>query len=308
MERPPDPERLCIGYHLSAATLSMLRASAGRRNTELDQHILPSSGVYTSHEALHLPFETSMTRYGYNTSAHMLWIGERTRFIDGAHVEYMRGLRNPVGIKIGPDSNPRDIVDVLEVLNPQRIVGKVVLITRLGHRNVNEKLPALIQTTAKFGHFPVWFCDPCHGNTVVTPSKIKTRVVEDILAELKATHIVHLKNGSRLGGIHLEQTGEADITECVDNRKQDLASCKFPEYRSLCDPRLSKQQAEDVVAAYTEFSREISRSDEFKSFPVARIEPFTNEVAIWQDDLSKALTDSRDLNGRRDGMMLEIAA
>lgn len=242
-----------MGYHFSAVTLSVLRASRSRNENAMDAAIRPSSGVFTSHEALHLPLETSMTRRGYNTSAHMLWIGERTRQISGAHVEYMRGLRNPIGIKVGPSTSPTGIIELLDKLNPHKMVGKNVMITRLGSKNVKDKLPALLKAVQASGHLPVWLCDPCHGNTHATPSGVKTRFVEDMLDELKTTFMVHAEQGSTLGGIHLEETGEDDVTECIERCRVSLDTAELPEYRTLCDPRLSRRQGIEFVRSYTNF-------------------------------------------------------
>jgi 3-deoxy-7-phosphoheptulonate synthase len=244
-----------MGYHFSAVTLSVLRAARGRSENPMDIAIQPSSGIFTSHEALHLPLETSMTRRSYNTSAHMLWIGERTRSIGGAHFEYMRGLRNPVGIKVGPSASPAGIVELLDGLNPYKIVGKNVIITRLGWKNVKDKLPALVKAVQASGHVPVWLCDPCHGNTQTTPSKFKTRVVEDMLEELQMTYMVHTGQGSILGGIHLEETGEDDVTECIERSRVSLDNAEFPNFRSLCDPRLSRSQGIEFVRSFADFVR-----------------------------------------------------
>jgi 3-deoxy-7-phosphoheptulonate synthase len=237
----------------------MLRAESGQPRTEIERFTLPSSGVFTSHEALHLPLESTMTRFGYNTSAHMLWIGERTRQLDGGHVEYLRGVKNPVGVKLGPTTNPSDLIEMLDKLNPRGTVGKIILITRMGAKNVEDKLPALIREIKKSNHVPVWLCDPCHGNTVSTPSKVKTRIVEQMLEELKLTHLIHAENDSQLGGIHIEQTGEADVTECLDSYGQDLSQAQFPEYRTLCDPRLSKSQAMFLIREYVHFAKALAQ-------------------------------------------------
>ena len=245
-----------MGYHLAAVTMSVLR---GERNSEREVAGLvpPSSSVYISHEALNLPLETAMTRYGYNTSAHMLWLGERTRSLDGAHVEYMRGVRNPIGLKIGPSASASEVVELLSIINPQKVVGRIALITRLGSHNVEDKLPSLLKAVRDSGHLPVWLCDPCHGNTVTTPSKVKTRIVDEMIAEVKTSHLVHLEHGSRLGGIHIEQTGE-DVTECVECDRTGLHEAEFPEYRSLCDPRLSGKQAMKFISSYIDFVQGLS--------------------------------------------------
>ena len=248
-----------MGYHVAAVTMSVLRG-AGKGKREIASLIPPSSSVYISHEALNLPLETAMTHYGYNTSAHMLWLGERTRSLDGAHVEYLRGVRNSIGLKIGPTASPSELVELLSTIDTQKSIGKVAIITRLGSHNVKDKLPSLLQAVQHSGHEPVWLCDPCHGNTVTTPSKVKTRIVEEMIAEVKATHLVHLEQGSRLGGIHIEQTGE-DVTECIECDRTTLGEAEFPEYRTLCDPRLSGKQAMKLINSYTDFVRRLSTAN-----------------------------------------------
>lgn len=252
-DRTPNPERLLMGYHLAAVAMNVLR-SGHQEAGAVNNAVRPSSDVYTSHEALHLPLEAALTHNGYNTGAHMLWIGERTRGLDGAHVEYMRGLKNPVGVKLGPTTCPKELIKVLDVLNPDKITGKNTLITRFGAKKVEQALPALIKAVQASGHKPVWICDPCHGNTVTTASKVKTRIYEDILHEIKMVHKVHLENGSRLGGIHLEETGEEDVTECIECSRTTLDTAKFPEYRTMCDPRLSGLQAKSIVREFCDFA------------------------------------------------------
>lgn len=251
-DRRPDPNRLLLGYFYAAASQNTIR------------HILaPSVGVtsksssaatlYSSHEALHLPYEASLTRDHYNLSATTIWLGERTRQRDGAHVEYARGLRNPVGVKIGPTATPAEVVALLSVLAPDQMQhGKITIITRMGHGKVVTVLAPIIRAVQLSGHVPIWMCDPCHGNTIVTQSGIKTRRARDMLLELQETYLAHRSLGSHLGGIHLEQTGE-DVTECLDNDhlgdEDDLKSC----YKSLCDPRLSRDQALTLVTDFAKF-------------------------------------------------------
>ncbi|KAF4333984.1 DAHP synthetase [Fusarium beomiforme] len=211
-ERKPDPKRLLLGYFYASATQNTIR------------HILSPPGqtlnkchLYTSHEALHLPYESALTNDSYNLSATTVWLGERTRQLDGAHVEYVRGLRNPIGVKIGPTATVADVVALLNTLSPDTAqCGKVTIITRMGHSKVRKVLPAIIRAVQLSGHVPIWMCDPCHGNTFATSSGIKTRKVDDMLKELQETYIAHKNLGSHLGGIHLEQTG-SDVTECLDD-------------------------------------------------------------------------------------------
>ncbi|KAL2812986.1 hypothetical protein BJX63DRAFT_443243 [Aspergillus granulosus] len=239
-DRAPDPTRLLSGYFHAAVSHNTIRH-------------LPCPTIYTSHEALHLPYEASLSREDYNLSATTIWLGERTRQLDGAHVEYARGLRNPIGVKVGPTATAEEIVAILDVLSPDRVpAGKVTLITRLGHKRVHSVLPALIRAVQLSGHVPVWMSDPCHGNTWTTEDGHKTRRVGDMLQELKETYVVHRQLGSHFGGIHLEQTGEA-VTECLDEvhvtDPDDLAN----GYTSLCDPRLSVDQALDIVREFADF-------------------------------------------------------
>ncbi|KAI9785435.1 MAG: hypothetical protein M1816_000404 [Peltula sp. TS41687] len=214
-KRLPDPRRLLIGYHLAAATLEHLNILEPTLvSTSSTTGIIPSRKLYSSHEAFHLPLESALTRGRYNTSAEFLWIGERTRSIDGAHVEYLRGLRNPIGVKIGPSMDPDTLIALLDVLNPSRNdTTTTTLITRLGACNVDIALPKLISAVQASGHNPLWMCDPCHGNTITTSRGVKTRILETILADITQTWIIHQRCNSHLGGLHLEQTGE-DVTEC----------------------------------------------------------------------------------------------
>ena len=204
-----------------------------------------------------------MTKGGYNTSATVVWLGERTRQLTGAHVEYLRGLSNPVGIKIGPNADPNEVVELLDVLSPnKKQAGKVTIITRCGAGKAQEKLPNIVRAVKNSGHIPVWVSDPCHGNTIATSQGIKTRKLETILQELKETFLVHQQEGTHLGGIHLEQTGE-EVTECLDTDGSTLKEAQQseslePNYRSLCDPRLSANQAMKVVSQLVDFIQKSS--------------------------------------------------
>ncbi|KAL7811022.1 DAHP synthetase [Trichoderma aethiopicum] len=253
--RQPDPNRLLLGYFYAAASQNTIR--------HVSTHNSSSSGaagktpgksfLYTSHEALHLPYESALTRDRYNLSATTIWLGERTRQLDGAHVEYARGLRNPIGVKVGPTATADEVVAILNALSPDRSqCGKITIITRMGCGKVRSVLPPIIRAVQLSGHVPIWMSDPCHGNTFATSKGVKTRRAEDLLQELKETYIAHRSLGSRLGGIHLEQTGE-DVTECLDGQtntcEEDLGQC----YQSLCDPRLSNEQALWLVKQFGEF-------------------------------------------------------
>lgn len=206
---------------------------------------------YTSHEALLLPFEEALTRPGfhdepYNLGAHFLWAGYRTTQADGAHVEYLRGIRNPIGVKVGPSNSREDLAALLRILDPQRRPGHVTLITRLGEKKIADLLPAIIETVQKTGHPVLWSCDPMHGNTEITRDGRKTRRLESVFSELEQTFSIHTQMGTCLGGVHFELTGEA-VTECIGGSsgvtESDLSQC----YETACDPRLNGAQALELA-------------------------------------------------------------
>ena len=214
--------------------------------------------IFTSHEALLLPYESFLTRGRYCTSAAFLWVGERTRQLDGAHIEFLRGLRNPIGMKISGNIAPDELVACLDRLCPLKGAdpGRVTLITRCGAGKVAGVLPRLIRAVQESGHRPVWMCDPCHGNTVTaTEEKIKTRCTITMLDEITQTYATHAANGSRLDGLHIEQTGE-DVVECVEHTAVGKADLSLgANYRTLCDPRLSREQALVLVERFVDFVR-----------------------------------------------------
>lgn len=212
--------------------------------------------VFTSHEGLFLHYEEALTKpwrlentrdpneptKWFNSSAHFVWIGDKTRQLDGAHVEYFRGLENPIGIKIGPSIKIDEIFPLLEILNPEKEIGKVTLITRLGEDKVPEILGELIETVKGSGHTVVWQCDPLHGNTRNTSDGIRTRSFESILNEVIMTMDIHQEHGSHLGGIHLEMTPD-DVVECVGGSEGWTDSQLGGKYLTRCDPRLNGMQA-----------------------------------------------------------------
>ncbi|CAG8368830.1 unnamed protein product [Penicillium salamii] len=226
-----------------------------------------TADIFTSHEGLSLEYEQSLTRQlrhpstaetgYYATSGHFLWIGDRTRQLDGAHVEFFRGIANPVGIKIGPSMAPDELVRLLDVVNPDREVGKVTLISRYGAAKIAGFLPAHIAAVQASGHLPVWQCDPMHGNTQSTPSGVKTRHFTDILSELKQALEIHRAAGSFLGGMHLELTGEA-VTECVGGAAGLTEDGLGERYTTFCDPRLNEKQALELAFLVAGFYREES--------------------------------------------------
>ncbi|HEX5749890.1 MAG TPA: 3-deoxy-7-phosphoheptulonate synthase class II [Archangium sp.] len=203
---------------------------------------------YTSHEGLNLHYESAQTRQvpwrpgWYDLTTHLPWIGERTRALDGAHVEFFRGIRNPVGVKLGPSVSPEDAVQLAERLNPENEPGKLVLITRMGAQKVTDALPPVVEAMRKAGRLVLWVCDPMHGNTVSTSSGIKTRNFDDVLHEVEQSFDVHEKLGTHLGGVHFELTGE-DVTECMGGAVGITERDLERNYATLCDPRLNYRQA-----------------------------------------------------------------
>lgn len=207
---------------------------------------------YVSHEALILPYEEAMTRfvpqYGrwYNLSAHMVWIGERTRQLDGGHVEYCRGIGNPVGVKISADSDERDVAQLIGALNPHHEAGKIILITRLGAERVKHKLPHLLAAVRETGCPVTWIVDPMHGNTERTDDGRKTRDFAKIAKEVEQTFAVHHGAGSELGGVHLEMTHD-DVTECIGGSQDLNAGDLNRRYETWCDPRLNGLQSLELA-------------------------------------------------------------
>ncbi|PWY93490.1 phospho-2-dehydro-3-deoxyheptonate aldolase, class II [Aspergillus sclerotioniger CBS 115572] len=192
----------------------------------------------------------------YATSSHFLWIGDRTRQLNGAHVEFFRGIVNPIGIKIGPSMTPEELIQLLDIVNPSHEIGKVTLISRYGASKIAQYLPGHIAAVQASGHLPVWQCDPMHGNTQSTPSGVKTRHFSDILSELKQALEIHRAAGSFLGGMHLELTGEA-VTECVGGAGGLTEEGLSERYTTFCDPRLNEKQALELAFLVAGFYREI---------------------------------------------------
>ncbi|KAI8628886.1 phospho-2-dehydro-3-deoxyheptonate aldolase-like protein [Xylariaceae sp. FL1651] len=252
--------------------LRFMRTIGADRSPKLD-----TIDLFTSHEGLLLEYEENLTRLMdvpasaevpptsnaaaagtapssepqkqyYNTSAHFLWIGDRTRQIDGAHVEFFRGIANPIGVKVGPSTPTSDLLELLRTLNPSREVGKITLITRYGASRVHELLPSHIRAVegSEYKGTVIWQCDPMHGNTRSTGTGIKTRRFDDVFSELQETLKIHKDEGSYLGGVHLELTGDA-VTECLGGSEgldeDDLST----NYTSFCDPRLNERQALELA-------------------------------------------------------------
>ena len=218
---------------------------------------LRTVNFYTSHEALHLPYEEAMTRVDsttgehHDTSAHFLWIGDRTRQIDGAHVEFCRGIKNPIGIKCGPSLDPKELIKLIEVLNPEDEAGRITLIARFGHDKVEKFLPKLIQAVKKSNKKVIWSCDPMHGNTIKSTTGFKTRPFKDIISEVKSFFDVHQGEGTYAGGLHIEMTGK-NVTECIGGAQNITDKDLSSRYHTHCDPRLNANQAIELAFLISE--------------------------------------------------------
>jgi 3-deoxy-7-phosphoheptulonate synthase len=216
--------------------------------------------LFTSHEALILQYEEALTRQDsltgewYDCSAHMVWIGERTRTLSDAHVEFFRGIRNPIGCKVGPTTTPAEIVALCEALDPDREPGRLTLISRMGAGKVTDVLPALVGAVRTAGHPVVWACDPMHGNTFTSSTGHKTRHLEDVLDEIAGFFAVHREIDSWPGGIHVELTGD-DVTECLGGSFEIAEPDLHSRYETMCDPRLNAQQALDLAFRTAELLR-----------------------------------------------------
>ncbi|MBI1844460.1 MAG: 3-deoxy-7-phosphoheptulonate synthase class II [Actinobacteria bacterium] len=215
---------------------------------------------YTSHEALILGYEEALTRQDsltgdwYDCSAHMLWIGERTRDPEGAHVEFLSGVGNPIGCKIGPTVTTDEIIELCGRLNPERTPGRLTLISRMGADHVGENLPPLVRAVRDAGHPVVWACDPMHGNTFTSDSGHKTRHLDAVLAEISAFFAVHRAEGTWPGGVHIELTGE-NVTECLGGAEEILDAHLDQRYETMCDPRLNARQSLDLAFQLAELLR-----------------------------------------------------
>ena len=221
----------------------------------LDSKTLPqltTASFFTSHEALLLNYEEAFTRKNkdngkfYDLSAHMLWIGDRTRNPDEAHVEFMRGISNPVAFKVGPSISREDLLRLLDILNPHNEAGKVTLISRMGASKVEQFLPPLVEAVKRSGKSVIWSCDPMHGNTIKSSNGYKTRKFDDILSEIKSFFKVHRNLGTYAGGVHFEMTGQ-DVTECLGGNQQISEINLQDRYHTHCDPRLNSSQSVELA-------------------------------------------------------------
>jgi 3-deoxy-7-phosphoheptulonate synthase len=219
-----------------------------------DQNVrqMNETDFFTSHEALLLPFEEAMTRVDsttgehHDTSAHFVWIGDRTRQPDGAHVEFCRGIKNPIGLKCGPSLKPEELIKLCNILNPENESGRITLISRFGADNVEKFLPKLIRAVKKEGLKVVWSCDPMHGNTIKAATGFKTRPFDSVLKEVKNVFATHQAEGTYAGGLHVEMTGQ-DVTECTGGAQQISDEDLSNRYRTHCDPRLNASQALELA-------------------------------------------------------------
>lgn len=291
--RQPNPLRMLDGYHFSAITLNYIRGLLSEKYPYLNQLLVDdlkqsiltyptyqqkcqsiintlqllnslcqnlnnafnNHCFFTSHEAMHLPYEAALTRNidgkWFNQATHYPWVGYRTAQLDSAHIEYLRGISNPVAVKLGPNASSEYVIKLLERLNPENELGKVTLVTRFGVKHITSLLPKLIQAVKLANKQVLWICDPMHGNTTMANNGYKTRHYNDVFRELKLAFEIHQAANSILGGVHLELTGEP-VTECLGGwdeiHTQHLSKC----YQTLVDPRLNKNQALQLAFEFAE--------------------------------------------------------
>ena len=208
-----------------------------------------------------LDYEEALTRIDstsgkwYDVSAHMLWVGDRTRQLDGAHIEFVKGIENPIGIKVGPTSDPKELVKIIDKINPENEPGKVTLICRMGADKIDSHLPTIIQHINNKGKIVVWACDPMHGNTIKSKTGYKTRPVNNILSEIQKFFAIHKASGTYPGGIHLEMTG-SDVTECMGGLQQITDEDLKNRYHTFCDPRLNASQSLEIAFLISEYLKD----------------------------------------------------
>ncbi len=263
LENSPVGERYRDLAGRISETLEFMRACG---LTPENARQLRETNFYTSHEALLPNFEEAMTRvdsttgHWYDTSAHMLWIGDRTRDPDEAHIEFLRGVGNPVGCKAGPSQEPSDLLRVIDALNPKNIPGKITIITRMGSDMVETRLPALVRAVQSEGREVVWSCDPMHGNTIKSGNGFKTRPFDRVREEVERCFDVHHAQGTYLGGIHLELTGQ-NVTECVGGAQAITEARLGDRYHTHCDPRLNADQSLELAFLIAETLKDRRETD-----------------------------------------------
>jgi 3-deoxy-7-phosphoheptulonate synthase len=237
------------------------RALQFMQSAGVDPESFKSVDFYSSHEALILEYEKALTRIDsrtnnpYDVSAHFVWIGERTRQLDGAHMDFAEKIHNPIGVKLGPKTTAEDVSAIIKRLNPSNEPGRLTFITRMGAGLIREKLPSLVEAVKKSGSVVLWVCDPMHGNTYEAPSGYKTRKFDDVLDEVRGFFEVHKKLGTHPGGIHIELTGD-DVTECVGGGDQISHEDLATRYESACDPRLNHTQSLELAFLVAEMLRD----------------------------------------------------
>ncbi|MBI4820722.1 MAG: 3-deoxy-7-phosphoheptulonate synthase [Deltaproteobacteria bacterium] len=258
-----DPSRQGVGYQNLADGISSGVDRYGSAMS-LDPDVHTSAGLFTSHEGLVLGYEEAMTsrrprqtRY-YNLGAHFLWIGDRTRQLDGAHVEYFRGIANPIGVKVGPACEPSELARLVEILNPGGRPGRLSLLTRHGASQVDDVLPEQIRAVERLGIPVVWFVDPMHGNGEVAANGYKTRRFDAVVAEVERAFEIHRAEGTTLAGAHLELTGE-DVTECLGGSERIRVEDLPRNYDTGCDPRLNRTQSIELALRVAELASAVDR-------------------------------------------------
>jgi len=257
VRRSPAGQR----YESLAADINRALAFMRACGVDLDR-VESAHGVelYASHEALLLDYESALTRYdeggaAYDLSGHMLWVGERTRALDGAHVEFVRGIANPVGVKLGPNARPEDAVALVERLDPDRRPGRLTFITRMGAGQVRDALPPIVEKVTASAAEVVWVCDPMHGNTTESSTGLKTRHFDDVVEEVTGFFEVHRALGTVPGGIHVELTGD-DVTECLGGADRIVDADLAGRYETACDPRLNVGQSLELAFLVAEMLKE----------------------------------------------------
>jgi len=249
VERSPLAERYRDLAHRIDETLSFMTACGMTSETTRD---LRETDFYVAHEALLLPYEQALTRVDsttdewYGCSAHFLWIGDRTRQADGAHVEFLRGVKNPIGMKCGPTLEPDDLLRILDTLNPANAPGRMTLISRMGADKIAARLPPLVRAVQRSGHKVVWITDPMHGNTITVSNNVKTRRFDAILSEVRDFFDVHTAEGTWAGGVHVEMTGQ-NVTECIGGAHRLTEANLGERYETFCDPRLNAEQSLELA-------------------------------------------------------------
>jgi 3-deoxy-7-phosphoheptulonate synthase len=249
VQNSPEAERYRVLADRISETLEFMAACGLAPDTTPE---LRETAVYTSHEALLLGYEQAMTRVDstsgdwYDTSAHMLWIGDRTRQPDGAHVEFLRGVKNPLGLKCGPSLDPDELIRLIDILNPANEPGRLTLIARFGADKVGESLPRLLRKVEREGRTVLWSCDPMHGNTVKSSTGYKTRPFDRVLKEVQTFFAIHQAEGTYAGGVHIEMTGQ-NVTECLGGAQAITEADLSDRYHTHCDPRLNANQAIELA-------------------------------------------------------------